>query len=76
MKLQVKGRNVDVTDSLFSHAERKLGKLAKLLSDETRCELELAVEHNPAITERQGSSGYLMSALTASGARKVWGGPC
>ena len=53
MKLQVKGRNVDVTDSLFSHAERKLGKLARHLSDESRCELELAVEHNPSITERQ-----------------------
>jgi putative sigma-54 modulation protein len=53
MKLQVKGRNVDVTDSLFSHAERKLGKLAKHLSDESRCELELAVEHNPSIPERQ-----------------------
>ena len=53
MKLQVKGRNVDVTDSLFSHAERKLGKLAKHLSDESRCELELAVEHNPSINERQ-----------------------
>jgi putative sigma-54 modulation protein len=53
MKLQVKGRNVDVTDSLFSHAERKLGKLAKHLSDESRCELELAVERNPSITERQ-----------------------
>ena len=53
MKLQVKGRNVDVTDSLFAHAERKLGKLAKHLSDESRCELELAVEHNPSINERQ-----------------------
>jgi len=53
MKLQVKGRNVDVTDSLFSHAERKLGKLAKHLSDESRCELELAIEHNPSISEKQ-----------------------
>ena len=53
MKLQVKGRNVEVTDSLFSYAERKLGKLARHLSDESRCELELAVEHNPSITDRQ-----------------------
>src|SRR4249919_4356873 len=53
MKLQVKGRNVDVTDSLFSHAERKLGKLARHLSDESRCELELAIEHNPSINEKQ-----------------------
>jgi putative sigma-54 modulation protein len=53
MKLQVKGRNVDVTDSLFSYAERKLGKLARHLSDESRCELELAVEHNPSINQKQ-----------------------
>ena len=28
MKLQVKGRNVDVTDALFAYSERKLGRLA------------------------------------------------
>lgn len=53
MDLQVKGRNVDVTDPLFSYAERKLGKLSRHLSDESRCELELAVEHNPSISEPQ-----------------------
>ena len=53
MKLQVKGRNVDVTDALFNYSERKLGKLARHLSDESRCELELAIEHNPSITDKQ-----------------------
>ena len=53
MRLQVKGRNVDVTDPLFSYAEKKLGKLSRHLSDESRCELELAVEHNPSISEPQ-----------------------
>jgi len=53
MDLQVKGRNVDVTDPLFSYAERKLGKLSRHLSDGSRCELELAVEHNPSISEPQ-----------------------
>ncbi|MGZ4431713.1 MAG: ribosome hibernation-promoting factor, HPF/YfiA family [Gaiellales bacterium] len=53
MRLQVKGRNVDVTDPLFSYAERKLGKLARHLSDESRCELELSVEHNPSISDDQ-----------------------
>ena len=53
MRLQVKGRNVDVNDSLFSYADRKLGKLAKHLSDESRCELELAVEQNPSIDADQ-----------------------
>jgi putative sigma-54 modulation protein len=53
MKLQVKGRNVDVTDALFAYSERKLGKLARHLSDESRCELELAIEHNPSINDKQ-----------------------
>jgi putative sigma-54 modulation protein len=53
MRLQVKGRNIDVTDPLFGYAERKLGKLSRHLSDESRCELELAVEHNPSISQAQ-----------------------
>jgi ribosome hibernation promoting factor len=53
MRLQVKGRNVDVTDSLFGYAEKKLGKLSRHLSEESRCELELAVEHNPSIANAQ-----------------------
>lgn len=53
MNLQVKGRNVDVTDALFSHAEKKLGKIARHLSDDSRCELELGVEHNPSIAADQ-----------------------
>jgi putative sigma-54 modulation protein len=53
MRLQVKGRNVDVTDNLFAYAEKKLGKLAKHLSDGARCELELAAETNPSIEQKQ-----------------------
>ena len=53
MRLQVKGRHIEVTDSLFQYAERKLSKLARHLSDESRCELELIVEHNPSISENQ-----------------------
>ena len=53
MRLQVKGRHIDVTDSLFSYAERKLGKLSRHLSDESRLELELIVEHNPSISANQ-----------------------
>jgi putative sigma-54 modulation protein len=53
MNLQVKGRNVDVTDALFAHAERKLQKLSRHLAEETRCELELSVEHNPSIAAAQ-----------------------
>jgi putative sigma-54 modulation protein len=51
MQLQVKGRNVEVSDSIRSYAESKLRKLEKQLSDPTRVELELTVERNPSISQ-------------------------
>ena len=53
MRLQVKGRNLDVTDSIRSYAEQKLRKLDKQLNDATEIELELAVEKNPSIAANQ-----------------------
>lgn len=53
MRLQVKGKNLEVSDSLHRYAEEKFGKLERLLSDATRLELELAVERNPSISDRQ-----------------------
>ena len=51
MRLQVKGRNVEVSDSLRSYAEEKLGKLERQLADPTQVELELSREHNPSIAD-------------------------
>jgi ribosome hibernation promoting factor len=53
MRLQVKGKNVDVTDSMRTYAEQKLGKLERQLNDPTRVEVELAVERNPSISQNQ-----------------------
>jgi putative sigma-54 modulation protein len=50
VRLQVKGKNVEVTDSIRQYAEEKLGKLERQLADPTRVELELAVERNPSIS--------------------------
>src|SRR3954451_22481389 len=51
MRLQVKGKNVEVSDAIRSYAEEKLGKLERQLADPTRVELELTVEHNPSIAD-------------------------
>src|SRR6266516_7977076 len=51
MRLHVKGKNVEVTDAIHDYAERKLGKLEPQLADQTRVELELAVERNPSIAD-------------------------
>ena len=49
MRLQVKGKNVEVSEQIRSYAEEKLAKLERHLNGPTRVELELAVERNPSI---------------------------
>jgi len=49
MRLQVKGRNVEVTASLRQYAESKLAKLDRHLAPETQVEVELSEEKNPSI---------------------------
>jgi putative sigma-54 modulation protein len=53
MELHVKGKNVQVSDTIRSYAERKLSKLDKQVSKLVRVELELAVEKNPSIAANQ-----------------------
>jgi putative sigma-54 modulation protein len=48
MQFQVKGRNLEVSDSIRGYAEEKLGKLERQLTD-PRVELELSLEKNPSI---------------------------
>jgi putative sigma-54 modulation protein len=49
MRLQVKGRNVEVSEQIRTYAQEKLRKLDRLVADPTRVELELAREKNPSI---------------------------
>lgn len=51
MKIEVKGRNVHVTDELRELVERKFRKVAAQVSDLARMEIELREERNPAIPE-------------------------
>ncbi len=53
MQLQVKGKNLDVSDSIRTYAEQKLRKLDRQLHELTKVELELAVEKNPSIAANQ-----------------------
>ena len=53
MQLHVKGKNLEVNDSIRSYAERKLQKLERRVHPATVVELELAVEKNPSIAESQ-----------------------
>ena len=53
MELHVKGKNLEVNESIRTYAERKLRKLDRRVHASTRIELELAEERNPSIAESQ-----------------------
>jgi putative sigma-54 modulation protein len=48
MQIEVKGRNVSVTDELREHVERRFTKIGKQVSDLARLEVEFSHERNPA----------------------------
>ena len=59
MRLQVKGKNVEVSESVRQYAEKRLSKLEKQLADPTQVELELAMERNPAIAANHVAEGTI-----------------
>ena len=61
MRLQVKGKNVEVTPSLREYAERKLGKLGKQLSEQTQVEVELSEQRNPSIAASHVAEGTIFT---------------
>ena len=77
MRLQVKGRNLEVSEQMRKYAEDKLGKLDRLVKDPTRVELELLVEKNPSISDNHvaeatvWTKGPVLRAREASGDMKA-----
>ena len=53
MQLHVKGKNLEVNDSIRDYVERRLQKLDRRVHELTQVEIELAVEKNPTIAESQ-----------------------
>jgi putative sigma-54 modulation protein len=53
MQLHVKGKNLEVTDSMRAYVERKLHKLDRRVHELTEVEIELTEERNPSIADSQ-----------------------
>ena len=51
MRIEIRGRNAAVTDSLRRHVEERFRKVAKQVSELATLELELRVERNRAIAD-------------------------
>src|SRR3954452_23844698 len=59
MQIEVKGRNVSVTDDLREHVERRFAKVSRQVSELARLEVEIRHERNPANPDGQVVEGTL-----------------
>ena len=59
MQIEVKGRNVPVTEELREHVSRRFDKIAKQVSDLAVLEIEVSKERNPANPECQVAEATL-----------------
>ena len=61
MRLQVKGKNVEVSPSMREYAERKMAKLSKQLAEPTQVEVELSEQKNPSIADSHVAEGTIFT---------------
>jgi putative sigma-54 modulation protein len=59
MRIEVKGRNLPVTDELREHVTRRFDKVAKQVSELAVLEVEICEERNPANPDRQVAEATL-----------------
>jgi putative sigma-54 modulation protein len=59
MRIDIKGRNVPVTDELRMRTERRLRKVSRQVSELARLEIEVFEERNPSIAEREVAEATL-----------------
>jgi putative sigma-54 modulation protein len=59
MQIDVKGRNVQVSEQLRERLQRRLRKVSKQVSELARLEVEIYEERNPSIADRQVAEATL-----------------
>jgi putative sigma-54 modulation protein len=59
MQIAIKGRNIPVTDEIRTHAERRLTKVSRQVSDLARLEIEIFKEPNPRVADCHVAEGTL-----------------
>ncbi len=73
MRIEVKGRNVPVTDRIREHVGKRFAKVSRQVSELAELEIELFEERNPAIADSQVADatlhlkGVTLRARDASG---------
>ncbi len=59
MRIEVRGRNTEVTDELRGHVEKRFARIGKQVSELAVLEVELREERNPSIADSQVAEATL-----------------
>ena len=59
MRIEVRGRNTEVTDELRGHVEKRFARIGRQVSELAVLEVELREERNPAIADNQVAEATL-----------------
>jgi putative sigma-54 modulation protein len=59
VRIEIRGRNVEVTPELREHVEKRFRRIGNQVSDLAQLEIELSEERNPAIADNQVAEATL-----------------
>ena len=59
MRIEIRGRNVEVTEELRAHVHKRFARVGRQVSELARLEVELIEERNPAIRDSQVAEAHL-----------------
>jgi putative sigma-54 modulation protein len=59
VRIEIRGRNVDVTEELREHVEKRFRRVGKQVSEFALLDVELREERNPAISDSQVAEATL-----------------
>ena len=59
MRIEVRGRNTEVTDELRRHVEKRFARIGRQVSEHAVLEVELSEEKNPSIADSQVAEATL-----------------
>jgi putative sigma-54 modulation protein len=59
VRIEVRGRNTEVTDEIRRHVEKRFARLGRQVSDLATLDVELTEERNPSISDRMVAEANL-----------------
>ena len=59
MRIEVRGRNTEVTDELRRHVEKRFARIGRQVSEHAVLEVELSEEKNPSIADKEVAEATL-----------------